>query len=239
MDFFLNKFNDEQKKSIISECSKILCVAGQELEVQIMDLNEKEGKLILSERSKEKAKLREILEQYKAGDKIDGEITGVVDFGAFIKFGKEGEELEGLIHISEIDWQIIDNPSHILKVGDSIKAKIIDISSGKVSLSLKAMKEDPWRGIEEKYKKGDEVQGRVTKFNPFGAFVEIEPMIQGLSHISEFDTKDKMEEILQIDKTYTFKILEINATEHRMSLGLVTQTPPQQKDSAEGNESGN
>lgn len=211
---------------------------GQELEVQIMDLNQKEGKLILSERSKEKAKMKEMLEQYKAGDKVEGEITGVVDFGAFIKFGNKGEELEGLIHISEIDWQIIDNPSHVLKMGDKIKAKIIDISNGKVSLSIKAMKEDPWKGIEERYKKGDKVQGRITKFNPFGAFVEIEPMIQGLSHISEFGTKDKMEEVLQIDKTYAFKILEMNIPEHRMSLGLVAQTPPQQKDSPEGDKSG-
>lgn len=211
---------------------------GQELDVQIMDMDQKEGKLILSERSKERAKMKEVLANYKVGDEVKGEITGVVDFGAFIKFGEGEKELEGLIHISEIDWQIIDSPSSILKVGDKTKAKIIDISNNKVSLSLKALKEDPWKGIVEKYKIGDEVQGKVTKFNPFGAFIEIEPMIQGLSHISEFGTKEAMEQALQVDKTYKFKILEINPIEHRMSLGLVGQTPPQEKDEPKGEESG-
>ena len=154
---------------------------------------------------------------------VDGEITGIVDFGAFLKFGKEGEEVEGLIHISEIDWQIIDDPSKFLKVGDKVKAKIIDISHGRASLSLKALKEDPWKTAETKYKKFDAVQGRITKLNPFGAFVEIESQIQGLCHISEFGTKTKMEEELTVGKTYPFQILEINATEHRMSLKLQTQ----------------
>ncbi|MCH7551916.1 S1 RNA-binding domain-containing protein [Patescibacteria group bacterium] len=194
-----------------------------EMEVQIFDVDPKEEKIILSERSKERSKIKEILEQYKPGDVVDGEITGIVDFGAFLKFGKEGEEVEGLIHISEIDWQIIDDPSKFLKVGDKVKAKIIDISHGRASLSLKALKEDPWKTAETKYKKFDAVQGRITKLNPFGAFVEIESQIQGLCHISEFGTKTKMEEELTVGKTYPFQILEINATEHRMSLKLQTQ----------------
>ena len=110
---------------------------GQELEVQIFDLDPRENKIILSEKSKERSKIKEILAQYKVGDVAEGEITGVVDFGAFIKFGKEGEEIEGLIHISEIDWQIIEDLSQYLKVGDKVKAKIIDVSNGRASLSLK------------------------------------------------------------------------------------------------------
>jgi len=193
---------------------------GEELEVQIFDLEPKEEKIILSERSKERSKMKEILRKYKVGDIVDGEITGVVDFGAFVKFGKDEEELEGLIHISEIDWQIIDDPSKFLKVGDKVQAKIVDISQGRASLSLKAMKEDPWRAAEKKYKKFDSVKGKVTKLNPFGAFLEIEPQIQGLCHISEFGTKNKMEEELKIGEMYDFQILEMNATEHRMSLRL-------------------
>ena len=193
---------------------------GEELEVEIFDLDPKEGKIILSERSKERRKLKEILTQYKVGDTIEGEITGVVDFGAFVKFGADGEEIEGLIHISEIDWQIIDDPSLFLKIGDKLKAQIIDISNGRASLSLKILKEDPWKESAKKYQKGDVVEGKVTKLNPFGTFVEIEPKIQGLCHISEFQTRKTMEEILQVGVTKKFQILEINPEEHRMSLKL-------------------
>ncbi|MCH7828703.1 S1 RNA-binding domain-containing protein [Patescibacteria group bacterium] len=198
---------------------------GEELEVEIFDLDPKEGKVILSERSKERRKVREILSQYKVGDVVEGEITGVVDFGAFVKFGAKGEEIEGLIHISEIDWQIIEDPSLFLKVGDRVKAQIIDISNGRASLSLKTLKEDPWKEAAKKYQKGDEVQGTVTKLNPFGTFVEIEPKIQGLCHISEFGTRKAMEKALGVGATLKFQILEINPEEHRMSLRLAGQEP--------------
>ncbi|MDP3901226.1 MAG: S1 RNA-binding domain-containing protein [bacterium] len=219
---------------ILEELTKFV---GEELEVQIIDMDAKEGKLILSERSKERARVKELLGSYKVEDVVSGEITGVVDFGAFIKFGKEAEELEGLIHISEIDWQIIDDPSQVLKVGDKVEAKIIDISQGRVSLSLKALKEDPWKGIETKYAKGDVVKGKVTKLNPFGTFIEIEPRIQGLAHISEFGTKLKMEESLHLGKEYTFTIVEVNAPEHRMSLHLESETAAKSENAESGSKS--
>lgn len=195
---------------------------GQDLAVQVLDFNREEEKVILSERSKEKSRVQELTSQYSIGDIVEGEITGVVDFGAFMKFGKDEETIEGLIHISEIDWQIIESPSEFLKQGDRVQAKIIDIAQGKISLSLKALKEDPWKSIVEKYKKEDVVKGRVTKLNPFGAFVEIEPKIQGLCHISEFGTKEGMESHLEAEKEYSFQILEITPEEHRMSLRLIT-----------------
>jgi small subunit ribosomal protein S1 len=204
---------------ILKELQKFI---GQELEVQIFDLDQRTGKLILSEKSKEGKKIRESLKNYKVGDVIEGEIIGIVDFGAFIRFGKEN--LEGLIHISELDWAIVENPGQIVKIGEKIRAKIINIADDKVFLSLKALKEDPWKGIEEKYKKGDVVKGKVTKFNPFGAFVEITPKIQGLCHISEFASQTKMEEQLKIGKKYDFKILEIKPEEHRMSLAPVEKS---------------
>jgi len=204
---------------------------GEELEVEIFDLDPKEGKIILSERSKERRKAKEILSQYKVGDVVEGEITGVVDFGAFIKFGSKEEEIEGLIHISEIDWQIIEDPSLFLKVGDRLKAQIIDISNGRASLSLKVLKEDPWKEAAKKYQKGDVVEGKVTKLNPFGAFVEIEPKIQGLIHISEFGTRKAMEEALSVGGTLQFQILEINPEEHRMSLRLAGKEEAATKES--------
>ncbi|MDP4006988.1 MAG: S1 RNA-binding domain-containing protein [bacterium] len=211
------KVEDGDSAKILSALQAFM---GEELEVEIFDLDPKEGKIILSERSKERRKVKEILSQYKVGDVVEGEITGVVDFGAFIKFGSKGEEIEGLIHISEIDWQIIDDPSLFLKVGDGVKAQIIDISSGRASLSLKALKEDPWKEAAKKYEKGDVVEGKVTKLNPFGAFVEIEPKIQGLCHISEFGTRTAMEEVLGMGTVQKFQILEINPEEHRMSLRI-------------------
>ncbi|MDO8558857.1 MAG: S1 RNA-binding domain-containing protein [bacterium] len=197
---------------------KLQQLIGNDLEVKIFDVNPQEEKLIFSEKATDTEKLKEILKNYKMDDVVEGEITGVVDFGAFMKFG----DLEGLIHISELDWQLIENPSEIVKVGEKVKAKIIEITGdGRVSLSLKALKKDPWVGIEEKYKKGDEIKGEVTKFNIFGAFVEIGPKIQGLCHISEFGTKAKMEESLQIGKNYKFQILQIDPAEHRMTLKLI------------------
>jgi len=208
---------------------------GEELEVEIFDLDPKEGKIILSERSKERRKVKEILSQYKVGDVVEGEITGVVDFGAFVKFGAKEEEIEGLIHISEIDWQIIEDPSLFLKVADRVKAQIIDISNGRASLSLKTLKEDPWKEAAKKYQKGDKVQGTVTKLNPFGTFVEIEPRIQGLCHISEFGTRKAMEEALQVGVTKEFQILEINPEEHRMSLKLAGQDSDEAPESQQTN----
>ncbi|MDD5144662.1 MAG: S1 RNA-binding domain-containing protein [Candidatus Pacebacteria bacterium] len=203
--------------------SKLQNFVGKDLEVKIFDLDPRENKLILSERAKESEKIRKILEEYKVGDVIEGEITGITDFGVFMKFGKKEEELEGLIHISELDWQLIENPTDIVKLGDKVKAKIISIVDDKVSLSLKSLKKDPWAGIEEKYKKGDTVKGKVTKFNPYGAFIQIAPKIQGLCHISEFGTKAKMESSLEIGKEYDFKIISLEPAEHRMSLKLATE----------------
>jgi small subunit ribosomal protein S1 len=203
------------KSKILNELQKFI---GKEMGIKIFDLNPREEKLILSEKASGVEKIKEILKNYKVGDVIEGEITGVTDFGAFIKFGEEN--LEGLIHISELDWKIIEDPSEIVQVGQKVKAKIIDITDDRVSLSLRALKKDPWAGIEEKYKKGDVVAGTVTKFNPFGAFIQIAPNIQGLCHVSEFGSEKKMEESLEVSKKYNFKILLIEPKDHRMTLKL-------------------
>jgi len=199
---------------------------GKEMKVRIFDFNEKEEKLILSEKEKDRKKIKKLLENYKAGDIVEAEVTGIVDFGVFVKFSpskapikeKSIEYLEGLIHISELDWQLIEDPSEIVKIGQKVKAKIIDISDSRISLSLKALKKDPWENIEEKFKKGDIVEGKVTKFNPFGAFIQLSPKIQGLCHISEFGSQNKMEEALKIGEKYKFKILLIDPAEHRLTL---------------------
>lgn len=219
------KVEGGDSSKILQELQKFI---GKELEVKIFDFNKKEEKLILSEKAKEDKKVKKVLEKYKAGDIVEAEITGIVDFGAFVKIpvqkshSKEGiDSLEGLIHISELDWQLIEDPSQIVKVGEKVKAEIIDISNGKISLSLKALKKDPWQNVEKKFKKGDIVEGKVTKFNSFGAFVQLTDKIQGLCHVSEFGSEQKMQDSLNPKKTYKFKILLIDSKEHRLTLKLV------------------
>ncbi|UZE93321.1 MAG: S1 RNA-binding domain-containing protein [Candidatus Nealsonbacteria bacterium] len=223
------KVEGGDKAKILKELQEFI---GQELDVKILDLFPEKEQIILSEKAKDLDKIKEILKSYKIGDVVKGEITGITNFGAFIKFplsskssakekaSSKKEQLEGLIHISELDWKIIEDPAETVKVGDKVKAKILDISNGKVSLSLKALKKDPWKGIEKKYKKGEIIKGKVTKLNPFGAFIQIDKEIQALCHVSEFEG-EKMVDVLEIEKKYKFQILSIDEKEHRMSLKLI------------------
>ena len=217
------RVTDADKQKILKELQKFI---GKTLEVKVLDLLAEENKLILSEKAKSEEKTKEVLKNYKKGDVIDGIITGIADFGAFIKFPvSENEEvkeagIEGLIHISELDWQLVENPAKVVTVGEIVKAQIIDINNNQVFLSLKSLKKNPWEEIEKQYKKGDVIKGKVIKFSAFGAFVEIMPNIRGLCHISEFESKEKMEEQLKADQTYDFQVLLIEPKEHRMSLKL-------------------
>lgn len=209
------------KGRIYEELKKLI---GQELELTIIDVDPDEGKLIFSEKSRETEAIRQRLAQYHVGDVVAGEVAGLVSFGAFVKFG---EGLEGLVHISEINWQLISSPADVLKIGEKVQAKVIGIEGDKVSLSLKALQEDPWSKAGEKYKKGDAVAGTVVKFNPFGAFVKLDEDIQGLAHISEFGSEARMKEMLTLGQPHEFKILSVDPKEHRLALGLVRgESPP-------------
>jgi small subunit ribosomal protein S1 len=143
-----------------------------------------------------------------------------------VKFALPGEEnkgkqLEGLVHISELAWQLIDDPREIVKTGDTVEAKIIGIDEARISLSMKALKEDPWEKVGERYKVGDAVSGLVDKMNHFGAFVYLDKDIHGLAHVSEFSEiypSRKMEEIFEVGKNYQWKILSIEPRSHRLGL---------------------
>ena len=198
---------------------------GEEFTVKILNLFPQKNQIILSERAKDMDRMKKILDKYNIGDIIKGEITGITNFGAFIKFPlsvkSEQEQLEGLIHISELDWKIVKDPLEVVQIGNKVKAKIIDISKGKISLSLKSLKEDPWKGIEKKRPKGSVISGMVSKINPFGVFVEVTEGIRALCHISEFEEKTEMKNKLEIGKKYKFEILSVDEKEHRMSLKLI------------------
>lgn len=192
---------------------------GKTLKVEILDAVEEEEKLIVSEKETVKEEQEKIVSKYKVGDIVKGKISGVVSFGAFVEFD---DGLEGLIHISEIAWKRIDDPNEYLKVGDIVTAKIIDINDSKISLSMKQLDKDPWKNVEEKYKIGQKVKGKILKTNPFGAFVELDKEIHGLAHISELSkgiVRD-INEVVEIGKTYDFKIVSIDAKNHRLGLSI-------------------
>lgn len=213
------RVSDGDKDKILDELKKLV---GQKISVMIITALPKEGKLIFSEKNIEGKKgsssSKKNVEKYKVGDVAMGEITGIVDFGIFIKI-EDG--LEGLVHISEIDWTLVENPRAFYKVGEKVNVKVIEVKDGKVSLSIKALKENPWVEAEKKYKKGDEVKGVVMKFNKHGAIVSIEEGISGLVHISEFGTEIKMKEKIELGKSYGFKILLFESKNQKMGLAFV------------------
>ena len=190
---------------------------GQNFRVKIIDVNELEEKLIFSEKSAWEEKQQDAMKDFKVGDNIEGKITAVVDFGAFVEFG---DNLEGLVHISELAWQRIDNPKQIVKIGDKIKAQIISVDGSRVSLSMKKLTDDPWKDVAKKYKIGQTVKGTVLKLNPFGAFVELDKDIHGLAHISELGEVAHPEELMQENKEYDFIIISIEPENHRLGLAL-------------------
>lgn len=211
------RVTDGNKDKILEELKKMV---GMELKVKIINNNQNLNKLIVSEREIADQGVKELLNRYKVGDVIDGIISGVADFGAFIKFADQ-PAVEGLIHISEIDHRLIENPKEVLKINDTVKAKIVEIKEGRVSLSLKALKANPWDTINEKFKEGQEVSGTVSRFNPFGAFVALTADIQGLIHVSEFGGVDEMKKVIEIGKQYKFRIESMKPAEKRIILKLV------------------
>src|SRR3989344_9050801 len=159
-------------------------LVGQTLSVRVITVNQKAGKLIISERAAAEDGLKEIIKKYNVGDVINGIVSGVVDFGVFVRFA-DSPELEGLVHLSEIDHRLIDNPKSVVSVGETVKAKIIDIKDNRISLSMKALKENPWDMARTRYHEGQEIMGEVSKFNPFGALARLDEDFQGMMHVSD------------------------------------------------------
>lgn len=209
------RVSDGDKDKILEELRKLV---GQKLSVTVIGTNAKDGKLIFSEKDPESGEKEKIIDKYSLGDEILGEVTGIVDFGIFVKI-EEG--LEGLVHISEIDWGLVDDPHKFAKVGEKIKVKIIEIKDGKISLSIKALKENPWTEAAKKYKKDDVVSGVIIKFNKHGALASIEEGVAGLVHVSEFGSEEKLREKLELGKTYNFKITIFDPKEQKMALSFV------------------
>ncbi|MCR4256772.1 MAG: S1 RNA-binding domain-containing protein, partial [Candidatus Uhrbacteria bacterium] len=205
------------EKSKIQE--KLKQLVGQTLDVKLLDVNEEEEKVVVSEKAVWETKQESVLAKYKVGDTVQGDVTAVTDFGAFVRFDAN---LEGLVHISEIAWQRIDHPSDVLKVGDNVRAEIINIEGSKIFLSMKKLVDDPWKSVAKKYELNQWVKGRVLKINPFGLFVELDPDIHGLAHISELAAKPvkDVNEVARVGDEFEFRIISIDPENHRLGLSL-------------------
>ncbi len=197
---------------------------GQSFAVKVLDIDEEASKLIVSEKAAWEEQRVETLKQFQLNQIVEGKITGVVDFGVFVGFG---EGLEGLVHISELAWQRIDNPKGVFHIGDPAKAMIIGIDGAKISLSFKRLQDDPWAQAAERYKVGDTVKGKVARLNTFGAFVELDDIVHGLCHISEL-SHDRVKdpgEIVRPGDVKEFKVISFDPAQHRLGLSMKALLP--------------
>ncbi|MDB5244321.1 MAG: binding protein small subunit ribosomal protein [Parcubacteria group bacterium] len=201
------------KDKILGELNALV---GHPLSVRIITADPKEGKLIFSERTGNEAEEKaSLIDKYQVGDAAEGEVTGVVDFGVFVKL-EPG--LEGLVHISELDWGLVEDPRSLFNVGEKVRVKVIEIKDGKISLSIKALKDNPWHTASERYTKGMEVPGVIIKYNKHGALASIEEGVAGLVHVSEFESPVALRETLELGKTYPFSIALFEPKDQRMTL---------------------
>lgn len=204
---------DGDKDKILSELNNLV---GKHLSVIVITADQKEGKLIFSEKGpQEKEVKEEKVSKYEVGDVLSGEVTGAVDFGIFVKI-EDG--LEGLVHISELDWGLVEDTRALYKVGDKVQVKVIEVKDDKISLSIKQLRENPWNEAAKKYKKEDTVNGVVIKYNKHGALASIEEGVAGLVHISEFASEEELKNILPLGGVQKFKITLFEPKEQRMTL---------------------
>jgi small subunit ribosomal protein S1 len=194
------------------------------LRCKVIELNRSRNNVVLSRRAvleDERKEMRQaILDRLSPGDVVEGTISNIVDFGAFVDL----EGIDGLIHISELSWSHVNHPSEVLEIGETVKVKVLDIDRDRqrISLGLKQTQSDPWQQVIEAYQEGDVVEGRVTKVVTFGAFVEILPGVEGLVHISELAQHhvENPREIVNQGEVVRVKIIEMEPDRRRLSLSL-------------------
>ncbi len=197
---------------------------GKPIECKVIELNRSRNNVVLSRRAvleeERKEQRQEILERLQPGDIVEGVISNIVDFGAFVDLNG----IDGLIHISELSWSHVNHPSEVLTIGDKVNVKVLDIDRDRqrISLGLKQTQEDPWQRVVQTYNVGDELEGKVTKVVTFGAFVEILDGVEGLVHISELAQHhvENPRDIIQPGDDVKVKILEIDSERRRLSLSI-------------------
>lgn len=205
------KVSSGDKEEILGKLRQLL---NQTFQVKIISFEPNAGKLIFSEKAAGDVVQQEKIRNYQIGDILDGEITGIVDFGLFINMG----EVEGLVHISEVAWEHVENLRDMFKVGQKVKVQVISTENNRLSLSIKRLIEDPWVGSVTKYKNGDKVKGKITRITPFGAFVSFDGL-DGLVHISEMGEKDASK-VVEVGSEYDFYIVSIEPELHKLNLSM-------------------
>jgi small subunit ribosomal protein S1 len=197
---------------------KLNALVGQILRVRVLDVSRKDNKLIFSEKEAIKDDMQSRFSELKVGDDVEGVVTGVIDFGAFVNV----DGIEGLVHISEISWERVEDPREYVKNGQTIKAKIIAIDKDRLSLSMKQMNEDPWLQEVKSFKKGAIVEGKITRITPFGAFVQLSSAVEALVHVSEMSDDEGVdpEKIFQLNEKKQFKVIDIDTDARKIALSL-------------------
>lgn len=209
------RVSDSDKDEILNKLNSLM---GKILRVRILDVNRKDNKLIFSEKEAVRDDMQGRLEKLKVGDVVEGVVTGVIDFGAFINV----DGIEGLVHISEISWERVENPRDYVKVGQTVKAKIIAIDKDRLSLSIKQMSDDPWLSEVKKFKKNEVVEGKITRITPFGAFVQLSPSVEALVHVSEMSDDESVdpEELFKLNEKKQFKVIDVDIENRKIALSL-------------------
>lgn len=209
------RVGSNDKDEILQRLNSLI---GQKLTVRILDCDRKANKLIFSEKEAIKDGLAARFEKLAVGDAIKGVVTGVVDFGVFVNV----DGIEGLVHISEISWERVNNPADYVKIGETIDAKIIAIDKDRLSLSIKQLSEDPWMTEVDQFKPGDKVEGTITRITPFGAFVQISPAVEALVHVSELGGGDDIdpEKVFTLNERKDFVVLDVEKDNRKISLKL-------------------
>jgi small subunit ribosomal protein S1 len=197
---------------------KLNALTNQSIRVRILDVSRKDNKLIFSEKEAVKDDMQAMFSKLKVGDTVEGMVTGVIDFGAFVNI----DGIEGLIHISEISWERVEDPRDYIKTGETVKAKIIAIDKDRLSLSIKQTKQDPWLDEVKAFKVGSLVEGKVTRITPFGAFVQLSPAVEALVHVSEMSSDDSVdpEKIFRLNEKKQFKVIDIDTESRKIALSL-------------------
>jgi small subunit ribosomal protein S1 len=210
------RVSDSDKDEILTKLNSLV---GKSLRVRILDVSRRDNKLIFSEKEAVRDDMASRLAELNIGDVVEGIVTGVIDFGAFVNV----DGIEGLVHISEISWERVEDPRKYIKVGDKIKAKIIAIDKDRLSLSIKQMSEDPWLSEVKQFKKDDVVEGKITRITPFGAFVQLSPAVEALVHVSEMsDSEDSIdpEAVFKLNEKKKFKLIDIDSDNRKIALSL-------------------
>lgn len=197
---------------------KLNALTNQTIRVRILDVSRKDNKLIFSEKEAIKDDMQEMFSKLKVGDVVNGIVTGVIDFGAFVNV----DGVEGLIHISEISWERVEDPRDYVKTGETVEAKIIAIDKDRLSLSIKQTKQDPWLDEVKAFEVGSVVDGKVTRITPFGAFVQLSPAVEALVHVSEMSSDDSVdpEKVFRLNEKKQFKVIDIDTEARKIALSL-------------------